>query len=34
MIDLGKWADESHRIPGSEAPPDATSLPLQQDPKI
>jgi len=31
LIDLGKWADESHRIPGPEVPPDAASAPLRED---
>lgn len=31
LIDLGKWADESHRIPGPDVPPDTPSSPLHED---
>lgn len=31
LIDLGKWADESHRIPGSDAPPEEHSPSRDED---
>lgn len=33
LIDLGAWADESHRIPGEPAvPPDGDELPGEEPP--